>query len=104
MLKEKTMFGVSVQNQCEHCGRGAEPFLLPTLRRLRFRPVHPIPNTRGEYVACKNFDSECRHLAEGMGFYRVAWWPVKCRNGKWRWLSWIEDHGDGSYSLGNRAH
>ena len=90
----------SVQSQCDYCTKAV------ALRwsKRNNRPVHAIPNTRNEFVACKNYDTELRHLAEPMGYYRVAFWPVKCRNGKWRWLTWIEDHGNGTYTLGNRAH
>lgn len=50
------------------------------------------------------YDSEGRHAAESIGFYEFAWRPRRCRNGKWRWLCWVESHGDGTYTLGNRAH
>ena len=72
--------------------------------KRRYWANHAIPNTRNEFVRCANYDFENRHIAEPLGFYRFAFWPVHCLNGKWRWLRWIEDHGDGRYSLGNRAH
>ena len=59
---------------------------------------------RNEFIACKNHDSEHRSIGEPLGYYRFAWWPVVCRNGRRRWLTWIEDHGNGAYTLGNRAH
>ncbi len=40
---------------------------------------------------------------EYFGYYIFAWLPKKCRNGKWRWLCWLEKHDDGTYTLGNRA-
>jgi hypothetical protein len=99
------MEGVAVQSQCEPCNRGTR-----ILRSKRYGSmVHPLlgfegQEMRGEFIKCRNFDRELRHLGEPMGYYRIAFWPVKCRNGCWRWLTWIEDHGDGTYTLGNRAH
>lgn len=102
-MSEQTA-AVGVQNQCEMCAQGEGLVWTRTTTANHSRPMHPVPRTRGEYNLCKNFDNELRHLAEPLGFYRMALWPVRCRNGKWRWFRWIEDHGDGTYSLGNRAH
>jgi hypothetical protein len=56
------------------------------------------------YLPCLNYDDECRHIAESLGFYVFAWLPVRARNGKMRWLRWVERHEDGTVTLGNRAH
>jgi hypothetical protein len=95
---------VSFQSRCDLCTQGATTGW--SARTKRF--VHPIPNTRNEFVACKNFDSEQRWLGDSLGYYVFAWRPRKCRNGKWRWLTWLERHTDWGgrtyYTLGNRAH
>ena len=52
-------------------------------------------------------DPEFRTGGEPFGLYVFAWLPKKCRNGKWRWLCWVERHGYGknkTYTIGNRAH
>jgi hypothetical protein len=49
-------------------------------------------------------DPEYRLKRESFGLYVFAWLPKKCRNGKWRWLCWLEKHSGGTYTLGNRAH
>lgn len=52
-------------------------------------------------------DKEFRLEGEEFGFFIFSWLPRKCRNGKWRWLCWLEKHGYGehaTYTLGNRAH
>ena len=49
-------------------------------------------------------DSEGRLSSEPYGYYFFAWKPRRCRNGKIRWLCWLEDHMDGTFSRGNRAH
>jgi hypothetical protein len=46
---------------------------------------------------------ELRYTSEPFGLYIFSWVPRKCRNGKWRWLRWLEQHRDGTYTLGNRA-
>lgn len=105
---------VSVQNQCPSCAKG-HPYVdrgnRSATRRHRF--YHSIYGTqengqeyalRGELIACLNFDNEDRHLAEPFGFYIFAWLPHRCRNGRLRWLRWLEHHSDGTYTLGNRAH
>ena len=89
---------------CPYCLQGQRPLL----RRV-FKPwfvYHLVEGFQGqfEFVHCSMYDSELRHAAEPFGFYKFAWLPVKCRNGYWRWLSWVEHHSDGTYSLGNRAH
>lgn len=56
------------------------------------------------YWPCEDWDSECRHIGEPMGFFRFAWLPTRCRNGEVRWLRWLEQHEDGSLTLGSRAH
>lgn len=37
------------------------------------------------------------------GYFIFAWLPKRCRNGKVRWLAWLEKHSDGSYTAGDRA-
>jgi hypothetical protein len=61
-------------------------------------------DTGQRYKPCPNWDGEFRHVAEALGFYTFAWRPRRCRNGKLRWLTWIERHDDHTYTLGNRAH
>lgn len=68
------------------------------------RIAHAIPMTRGEFLLCKNFDSEDRHISEPFGFYEFAWLPRRCRNGKVRWLVSVEHHDNGTYTLGDRAY
>ncbi len=57
-------------------------------------------------IACKRgpgvpeYDSEAIHFTEPYGWHLFAWTPKRCRNGKIRWLKWLERHGDGSYTLG----
>ena len=92
-----------VKSQCEKCNNG-EP-----VGRLRGQIVHSLRDmagraTKGEFLRCQNWDDECRHIGEPIGFYRFAWWPKRCRNGNVRWLVSVEDHGDGTFTLGNRAH
>lgn len=58
---------------------------------------------KGEFMRCQNFDREMRHGAEPLGLYVFAFLPKRCRNGKTRWLTWVERHKDGTYTLGNRA-
>lgn len=99
---------VGVENKCPSCLRG-EP-----LGKLRGKMVHSIYYVdqstgrthalKGEFMRCKNYDEEMRHGAEPLGFYEFAWLPRRCRNGKLRWLTSVEHHSDGTYSLGNRAH
>jgi hypothetical protein len=48
-------------------------------------------------------DSEGRLSYEPLGVYIFAWRPRRCRNGKTRWLCWVERHSDGTFTLGNRA-
>jgi hypothetical protein len=56
------------------------------------------------YRICPDWDDEWRHVSEPIGWHKFAWWPVRCRNGKPRWLRDIEIMTDGTYALGNRAH
>ena len=53
---------------------------------------------------CPDWDEEFRHVSEPFGFFSFAWWPRECRNGKRRWLTSVEHHQDGTFTLGNRAH
>ncbi len=55
------------------------------------------------YQICPDYDPEGRHIAEPLGFYTFTWWPKICRNGKRRWMTWVERHRDGTYTLGDRA-
>lgn len=48
-------------------------------------------------------DTEGRLACDSLGFYFFAFWPRRCRNGKIRWLCWLEKHDDGTFTLGNRA-
>lgn len=111
---------IGVQIECPRCLAGAKRV------ELRYgRMAHKLPEVPGsEYLGlvklktegqatyfdadgwliCVDYDSECRHVGEPMGFFRFAWWPVRCRNGKRRWLEWVECHCDGTYTLGDRAH
>jgi hypothetical protein len=43
-------------------------------------------------------DAEGRFPWEPMGFTTFAFKPKRCRNGKLRWLCFVERHGDGSYT------
>lgn len=91
------MVDVAVRSTCLLCNR---------------RPPHPVVlrggrvvhDVRGSTVECSNYDSECRHGAESLGFYTFAWLPKRCRNGRLRWLTLVERHQNGTYTLGNRAH
>lgn len=56
------------------------------------------------YRPCPDWDSEFRHVSEPVGFHTFAWRPVRCRNGRWRWLTWVERFPDGTFAIGNRAH
>lgn len=100
--------GIGAKSQCEACNRGEAVERL-TRGVGRGRIVHPqLSQTgqvmRSETVRCLNWDSENRHIAESLGWYTFAWMPKRCRNGKLRWLCWVERHSDGTYTLGNRAH
>lgn len=79
------------------------------VHRLPWPPPEEVwwggrPKQTYVYRRCVDYDLEGRHVSEAMGFYRFAWKPVRCRNGKHRWLRWVECHADGTYSLGDRAH
>jgi hypothetical protein len=43
-------------------------------------------------------DSEGRFPWEPLGFVTFTFWPKRCRNGKWRWLCFVERHSDGTYT------
>lgn len=87
---------VSAPSKCRYC--------LANDRAVTLRHGRMVHSRGLAYMACADWDTECRHLDEPLGFYRFAWWPRRCRNGRWRWLCWVEHHLDGTYSLGNRAH
>lgn len=100
---------VSVKSQCPHCDKGRPVSFSPR----RGMMLHSVYGTdadgrewamKGEFTRCRNYDVECRHLAEPFGFYTFAWLPRRCRNGRKRWLCWVERHPDGTYTYGNRAH
>ncbi len=96
---------VAAMSRCPLCCRGRR---VVGWRRgvIVHRFVSVDPNTTGiyDYKPCPDYDSEGRHIAEPFGFYTFAWWPKLCRNGKRRWLTWVERHEDGSFTLGDRAH
>lgn len=87
----------SFQKQCDWCRLGG------VLVRHRGTLRHPGIG-RGETMPCADWDAEGRSIGEPVGFYVFAWLPVRCRNGKVRWLTWVERHDGGTYTLGNRAH
>lgn len=58
----------------------------------------------GIWASPLQIDDEDRLNVEPFGYYTFAWLPKRCRNGKIRWLTWVERHDDGTYTLGNRAH
>jgi len=37
---------------------------------------------------------------EPYGFHEFAWKPRRCRNGKIRWLCWVERHSNGTFTKG----
>lgn len=91
---------VGVQLSCPRCIKGDK-----RIGWHRGRVVHRLYRPPLDlYEPCPDYDEEGRHVSEAIGWFEIAWWPVRCRNGKLRWLRWVERHDDGSYSLGNRAH
>ena len=48
-------------------------------------------------------DAEGRWPIEPYGYFTFAWMPKRCRNGRLRWLCWVQRHDDGSYTLGDNA-
>lgn len=48
----------------------------------------------------RRIDSEGTAVWESYGPHRFAWLPKRCRNGRVRWLTTLEQHHDGSYTLG----
>jgi hypothetical protein len=101
------MDGISFRSRCTFCDMGGAHAevgcrggqMLHKLRTQNGALSEPL-----RYVTCSNWDDECRSIGEPFGFYTFAWLPVKCRNGKRRWLCDVERHRDGTYTLGNRAH
>jgi hypothetical protein len=89
----------AVEIKCPACKLGQQPRISHFVKP--YRAYHP-----GNEAArpCQSYDRELRHVGDPIGWHKFAWWPVQCRNGYWRWLRWVELHGDGTYSLGNRAH
>jgi hypothetical protein len=94
-----TLFGISVETRCACCALGMQPRI-----RKVFVPYYAYHKMKDGFIQCQSYDAELRHVTDPFGWYKIAWWPVQCRNGYWRWLRWVEQHGDGTYSLGNRAH
>ena len=101
------MSEAGVQITCARCLAGAKVF------RRHGRMIHRVPEFLSwggrvtpipEYYPCPDWDSECRHVSEPMGWFTFAWWPVRCRNGKVRWLQSVEKMANGTFTLGNRAH
>ena len=90
---------VSVEITCPGCRLGRTPML----RRLT-KPYYIYHGGEEAFMLCESYDSELRWVGDPFGWFQFAWLPVQCRNGYWRWLRWVERHGDGTYSLGNRAH
>ncbi len=91
---------VSVKSECQLCLSGHQKRLISHKGKV----VHWFPMFGEEsHRPCLDYDSECRHAAEPLGFYAFAWKPVRRRNGRWAWLRWVELHADGSVTLGNRA-
>ena len=96
---------VSVQSQCQSCNNGMKPHHSPhdgaVMHGLHYFNGHgwlPAPGNE----QCGNYDDECRHIAEPLGFSLFAFTPKRCRNGRWRWLRFVEKHPDGTFTL-NRA-
>ena len=94
---------VSFKSKCGSCDRG-DPG-----GNIDGRIVHCVRDEHGkavygQFIACLNFDSECRSFVEPFGWIAFAWLPRRCRNGRWRWLRFTEKHFDGTYTLSNRAH
>lgn len=97
---------IGVQSLCTACDRREPPRLLTRGRRSMV--VHPLyseigQQLRGEFLRCKNFDTECRHVGESFGYIFFAWFPRTCRNGRRRWLTWLERHQDGTFTYCDRA-
>jgi hypothetical protein len=47
-------------------------------------------------------DAEGKFAWEPLGFSSYAFIPRKCRNGRWRWLCFLEKHEDGTYTKDRR--
>lgn len=89
---------VSVEIKCPYCRDGYKPKV-----RKVFKPwmaLHWIcEEGMTSAYRCDSWDDEMRHVTEPLGYSQFAWLPVRCRNGKVRWLRWVERHADGTYSL-----
>ena len=98
--------GGSVESKCAACLRGEPVGISYGMAWHLARDENGIAASGPDYrYRCLNFDDECRRFGEPYGYIMFAWKPVKCRNGKWRWLRWVERHNPGcSYTLSNRAH
>lgn len=115
-LYEEHFGEAAVQLRCHLCKTGEAQVGWRggrLVHRLKYPPqdaVHWDSSMPGEYVyhPCPDWDAEARHVSEPMGFFTFAWWPVRCRNGKLRWLKWVERHtatnGEITFTRGNRAH
>jgi hypothetical protein len=55
-------------------------------------------NSVGVKIGTPWCDDEIRSPIECYGFHVFAWMPRRCRNGKVRWLCFVERHGDGTYT------
>ena len=98
------MDGAAVQLSCPLCISGDK-----RIGKRYGKIVHVLPqvatfDVAERYQPCPDWDDEFRHVSEPMGFHRFAWRPVRCRNGKRRWLTCVEAFPDGTFALGNRAH
>ena len=91
---------VSVKSECPYClEKGRKRIILRHGKMAHWFPMTEVQT----YPPCLDYDSECRHAAEPLGFYTFAWKPRRCRNRRLRWLTWVERHDDGTFTLGNRA-
>jgi hypothetical protein len=52
----------------------------------------------GVYEGDPLIDSEGVCVWEPLGYAMFAFWPVRCRNGKWRWFCGVDRHRDGTYT------
>jgi len=91
---------VSAKSECPHCLKAGRKRIMLRDHRM----MHYLPESKTlPFQLCFDYDSECRHISEPLGFYEFAWKPVRRRNGRWVWLRFVECHRDGSTTLGNRA-
>jgi len=102
--------GIAVESQCLYCDSAAWPrHGRAVMCLIHGRVHHAAVDASGNLIKgsarmCGNYDDEGRHMAEPFGFYIFSWRPRRCRNGKLRWLRFLERHMDGTYTLGSRAH